>query len=489
MLRLMLVTSVALGFSASTAAASELSTREAPRKLIFNAAPGEANRVVVQQTGDSFTVSDAGAAITVGEVQAGSCLSEGLSQVRCTLPPDFRVDVDLGDLDDSIEYAIQATGSVDGGAGADTLLGGDGEDHLDGGTGDDRLRGALGADRLAGGEGHDVLDYSDATLALSVTPDGVADDGVPGEGDNVSADVESVTGGSGADALTAGVAGGELDGGAGDDILTGSAGADRLVGGAGTDSFSAGDGDDAVVARDEVAETVACGAGSDSAVGDRADAFADCETLDLPALPPVPEAEAETAEVAAAEAAVDPRLREAAPVPGRTFGAATERGKVLVRVPGANRFVALGTDGSIPMGATIDARRGAVSIVSAHDLAGHEQGASFSSGVFVIRQTRSAKLVTRLHLVGGSFGSCRTTATASARKRPPVRRLWGSGKGKFSMHGRQAVATVRGTVWSVSDYCSGTLTKVESGVVDVRDLGRRKTVRVRAGGRYLARRR
>jgi hypothetical protein len=48
---------------------------------------------------------------------------------------------------------------------------------------------------------------------------------------------------------------------------------------------------------------------------------------------------------------------------------------------------------------------------------------------------------------------------------------------------------VRGTIWSVADYCGGTLTKVESGVVDVRDLARRKTVRVSAGKRYLARHR
>jgi hypothetical protein len=45
---------------------------------------------------------------------------------------------------------------------------------------------------------------------------------------------------------------------------------------------------------------------------------------------------------------------------------------------------------------------------------------------------------------------------------------------------------VRGTRWVVSDRCDGTLTRVVSGSVTVRDRVRDKTVIVRAGGQYLA---
>ena len=72
-------------------------------------------------------------------------------------------------------------------------------------------------------------------------------------------------------------------------------------------------------------------------------------------------------------------------------------------------------------------------------------------------------------------------------RKPKKRRLWGDGKGKFRTKGSYSSATVRGTKWLVSDSCAGTLTRVVRGVVSVRDIPKRKTVRVRAGKRYLAR--
>jgi hypothetical protein len=47
---------------------------------------------------------------------------------------------------------------------------------------------------------------------------------------------------------------------------------------------------------------------------------------------------------------------------------------------------------------------------------------------------------------------------------------------------------VRGTKWLVQDSCAGTLTRVTKGAVTVRDLVKRKTVIVRAGKRYVAKR-
>ena len=81
-------------------------------------------------------------------------------------------------------------------------------------------------------------------------------------------------------------------------------------------------------------------------------------------------------------------------------------------------------------------------------------------------------------------------ASASARKAKPTgRRLWASdNKGRFRTHGRDSVATVRGTEWITEDTCEGTLTTVVKGAVSVRNThtGRKKLVK--AGHSYLVRR-
>jgi hypothetical protein len=70
-----------------------------------------------------------------------------------------------------------------------------------------------------------------------------------------------------------------------------------------------------------------------------------------------------------------------------------------------------------------------------------------------------------------------------------VRRLWGrDGGGRFRTFGRHSHATVRGTRWLTVDRCSGTFTRVTQGAVVVRDTVRRRSVLVRAGHSYLARR-
>ena len=69
-----------------------------------------------------------------------------------------------------------------------------------------------------------------------------------------------------------------------------------------------------------------------------------------------------------------------------------------------------------------------------------------------------------------------------------MRKLWGRDSGgSFRTHGRHSQATVRGTRWLTVDRCDGTLTRVTSGAVSVRDFRRHRTVLVRAGHSYLAR--
>jgi hypothetical protein len=136
-----------------------------------------------------------------------------------------------------------------------------------------------------------------------------------------------------------------------------------------------------------------------------------------------------------------------------------------------------------------------VRLESARDAKGATQAAVFSDGSFTVRQSKPKRgpAITDLVLSGGSFAGCAPVArrsgapAASAAARKPVRRLWGSGHGRFRTKGRHSAATVRGTVWLTEDRCDGTLTRVKRGVVAVEDFGARRTVVVRAGHTHLAR--
>jgi Ca2+-binding RTX toxin-like protein len=124
---------------------------------------------------------------------------------------------------------------ISGDEGNDTLEGGDDGDLLDGGPGDDFMHGGFGNDGITGGGGTDTVDYHDATIPVSVTPNGLADDGRVSEGDNVGADVESLIGGLDDDTLVANGGNGILEGNGGTDTLDGGLGADILIGGPGRD--------------------------------------------------------------------------------------------------------------------------------------------------------------------------------------------------------------------------------------------------------------
>jgi hypothetical protein len=68
------------------------------------------------------------------------------------------------------------------------------------------------------------------------------------------------------------------------------------------------------------------------------------------------------------------------------------------------------------------------------------------------------------------------------------RSLVGDGQGAFRVAGRYATATIHAARWLVRDTCAGTLTRVREGEASVRDKVRHRTVTVRAGQRYTARR-
>jgi len=176
---------------------------------------------------------------------------------------------------------------------------------------------------------------------------------------------------------------------------------------------------------------------------------------------------------------------------GESVVVAPVGGTIRIRLPGSERYVTLAAGDDIPVGTIVDTRVGTVKLTSAVN-AGTTQSGQFNGAKFEVRQSRKAGGMTDLVLRGTSFKDCpRTTDGASVRAaatRKPKRRLWSRDKGgRFRTHGRNSVATVRGTLWSTTDTCAGTRTTVREGAVAVFDRGRGKTVIVRPGRNYLAR--
>ena len=331
----LLAVAAALLAAVGPAAACAASVSVVRSTVTFEALPGEANDVTVLRTPRVVRVLDAGATALPG----AGCRSRGANAVECDAAGVRRIVVLAGDGDDEVVTSVGTETVIRGGDGDDLLEGGEGPDMLDGGRGDDVLLGGNGPDVLDGGPGADdlsggredadVLDLDSVTYPrtgpVRVTVDGVADDGEPGEGDNVRPDVEAVLGGRGDDVLVGNgetmnalfggggndrllglggeidllfgergddvlvggagtdlVAGGWgddrvdagagadlVDGARGDDTLFGGPGGDALVGGAGRDRVAAGSGDDKIAVRDGTRDVVGGGPGSDSAVFDR----------------------------------------------------------------------------------------------------------------------------------------------------------------------------------------------------------------------------
>ena len=189
---------------------------------------------------------------------AGDATTGAATTLQLTLNGDSGVDsLSGGDGDDTIAGGT-GNNTLAGGAGDDTLTGGPDEDTLTGGPGGDTLTAGLGndlfnegaaadgSDTMAGGGGIDRITYAQRTAAVTATMDGTPDDGETGEGDNVGADVENATGGSGADTLTGAGGENELTGGPGGDRITGAAGDDRVFGGDDGDTIFEGAGNDAL---------------------------------------------------------------------------------------------------------------------------------------------------------------------------------------------------------------------------------------------------
>jgi Ca2+-binding RTX toxin-like protein len=348
----------------------------------YTGAPGEDNDLSLQVPagGGLLFYANAGVAVTSAPAGCHAAYDDGdWSKVTCTDPKAIVINAGDGDewiTTDSSEIKVPTT--VDGGPGADrldgddgpeTLIGGSGADRLDGrkgddvldgGDGDDELTGYAGSDNLSGGPGNDLLhpdyheepsadivdggagidtidsDYSsrfrDSTLpvGLSFTFAGGADDGRPGENDDIRnverlflAESPRFVGSEGNDFVKVAQAtnAGELIGNGGDDDLSGAdgmekidggTGNDRLVGGFNDDVITGGPGRDQIIgdlptgdcgpiwckypfgndtinAQDGEVDTISCGWGTDTVNADATDVVdRDCETINRAGAAPTP---------------------------------------------------------------------------------------------------------------------------------------------------------------------------------------------------------
>ena len=171
-----------------------------------------------------------------------------------------------------------------------------------------------------------------------------------------------------------------------------------------------------------------------------------------------------------------------------------DRPPALIQLPGSTAFVPANPTQDLPPGSTLDITgdRG----ISIFNYANRRMTfLGVPDGVLsrfvLVNGLRRPGLPIRIKLTGGNFRKCTTSNSRSfqslaKKKKKPVRRLWGTGKGRYETTGRYASATVVGTFWLVADYCDGTLVTVRDGRVIVRDLVKKKTVVVTAGHSYFA---
>jgi Ca2+-binding RTX toxin-like protein len=352
----------ALLLTAGPAAAATMTSDGAT--WTYRAAPGEINRLVVVSEDGELRVSDD---VPI-DLQAAGCRRadwDDEETVRCpsgalrieagdgadrvsflySFPGGPALTADGGPGDDTLGGPTDATGvtllgaegddELKGGFGPDRLEGGAGDDTLDGQAGDDTLLGGAGDDELAGQDGADRIDggpdldrilsdwLQDDAPGVKVTLAGGADDGRPGEHDDITG-IETIevhqpatlvaapgvpvrftvsetlpgatrlVGSNGADHLRSFHYADVIDGRGGNDTIEGWYGDDAITGGPGRDDINSdagagactflvcrvGAGNDRVNVRDGERDSVKCGPGRDVVTADRKDVVAeDCEVV------------------------------------------------------------------------------------------------------------------------------------------------------------------------------------------------------------------
>lgn len=367
-----LVVLLAACFGAFSAAAHASTVTYEGGTLVLRGSPGEANYVGIDAHADQpgmLSVNDSSKPDVAGctfdsefhqwatcpipsngiRIETGD--GKDIVNVGENLPAGIPVTVDGGAGDDTLRGAAfaETADTILGGPGNDKITGGPGNDVLRGGDGDDEVEGQAGGDQLFGDGGNDKLrgdgyrdqfadtidggagfDQTDGDWMvesgsyqppITVSLDGNANDGRPGESDNVTGlekiylnapatliggnDADEFTvfntadgstkmvGNGGDDKLTSFDHSDEVDGGAGNDTLAGGYGDDKVIGGPGRDQIH-GDapssacnyiqcrlpfGNDTIYAQDGEVDSIDCGIGNDTAYVDANDVVSGCENV------------------------------------------------------------------------------------------------------------------------------------------------------------------------------------------------------------------
>jgi hypothetical protein len=159
-------------------------------------------------------------------------------------------------------------------------------------------------------------------------------------------------------------------------------------------------------------------------------------------------------------------------------------------------FVPLKGVASLPVGSTVDARKGELSMQSAANgyapasRAARRTEARIRAGIFAIRQARLKKCAKRSAAISTDVGlvtpaGAAATCAASLTAKGVVRSLSVVAKGVLRTLGGAATATARSATFVTTDRCDGTLTQVGRGKVSLAVKGRTKPVTVRGGTAYF----
>src|SRR5829696_2127639 len=196
-LRRSLLLALLLALAIPAAASAATLTRQGDGTLVYTASGSAKNHVGVQGSDDDSTITfytsggdnmNAPAGCTPSDLYSGEV-------VACSTPTAVRVELGAGDDDAYVSDGIPVPVTLSGGQGADWLTAADEPGVLDGGAGDDQLAPDgyehANADVVDGGPGFDRIEadysnrFSDTDSPVSISFGGGADDGRPGEGDDL----------------------------------------------------------------------------------------------------------------------------------------------------------------------------------------------------------------------------------------------------------------------------------------------------------------
>ncbi len=189
------------------------------------------------------------------------------------------------------------------------------------------------------------------------------------------------------------------------------------------------------------------------------------------------------------------------PVAGVTAVVKQLSGEVYVKLPSripfqAGGFIPLKGVASVPVGSTVDTRKGEIELDSAangyaaKDRRAKRQSARIKAGMFVIKQKRAKKKVAKKTAIGTDIGLLSPPGAEAACAKGPAKGIVRSvslvAKGLFRTLGGASTATAKNATFNTTDRCDGTVTEVGRGRVTIAVRGSKKRVVVRSGGAYLA---